>query len=41
MSKILVIVGSPRENGNTAALADAFIEGAKEGGDIQIFPCKV
>lgn len=32
MSKILVIVGSPRENGNTAALADAFIEGAKEAG---------
>ena len=32
MSKVLVIVGSPRENGNTAALAAAFAEGAKSAG---------
>ena len=30
--KILVITGSPRKNGNSAALADHFIEGAKEAG---------
>ncbi len=33
MSKILVIVGSPHESGNTAALADAFIRGAEESGN--------
>lgn len=32
MSKVLVIVGSPRENGNTAQLAAAFSEGAKNAG---------
>lgn len=31
--KILVIKGSPRKNGNTSALADAFAEGAKESGN--------
>lgn len=32
---ILVLVGSPRENGNTEKLADAFIEGAlKNGNDV-------
>ena len=30
--KILVITGSPRKNGNSAALADHFIRGAKEAG---------
>jgi NAD(P)H-dependent FMN reductase len=30
--KILVITGSPRKNGNSAALADHFICGAKEAG---------
>ena len=29
---ILVITGSPRRNGNTAALADSFIRGAEEAG---------
>ena len=30
--KILVLNGSPRPNGNTAAMVDAFVEGAKENG---------
>lgn len=30
--KILVITGSPRKNGNSAALADHFIRGAEEAG---------
>ena len=30
--KILVLNGSPRPNRNTAAMADAFVEGAKENG---------
>ncbi len=30
--KILVLNGSPRPNGNTASMADAFAEGAKENG---------
>lgn len=30
--KILVLNGSPRKNGNTEILADAFIRGAKESG---------
>ena len=29
---ILVLNGSPRPRGNTAALVDAFAEGAREGG---------
>ena len=29
---ILVLNGSPRKNGNTAAMVDAFIKGAKENG---------
>lgn len=34
MSKqILVIKGSPRKNGNTSAMADALIKGAKESGN--------
>lgn len=28
--KILVLNGSPRPHGNTAAMVDAFVEGAKE-----------
>ena len=31
--KILVVKGSPRKNGNTSALADAFAKGAKESGN--------
>ena len=30
--KILVLNGSPRPKGNTAALVDAFVEDAKENG---------
>lgn len=32
--QILVIKGSPRKNGNTSAMADAFIKGADENGNI-------
>lgn len=31
--QVLVIKGSPRKNGNTSALADAFARGANEGGN--------
>lgn len=31
--KIFVVTGSPRKNGNSAAMADAFIKGAKEQGN--------
>ncbi len=30
---ILVIKGSPRKNGNTSAMADAFARGAQESGN--------
>ena len=30
--KILILNGSPRPNGNTAAMIDAFLEGAKDNG---------
>ncbi len=33
MSKITVLVGSPRKNGNTEILADAFIKGAEQAGN--------
>lgn len=33
MKKILVLNGSPRKNGNTATLVDAFVEGATENGN--------
>lgn len=33
MKNIVVIVGSPRKNGNTELLADAFIEGARGAGN--------
>ena len=40
--KILVLNGSPRFNGNTAALVNAFVDGAKENGhEITVVPvCK-
>lgn len=37
--KILVLNGSPRPNGNTSALVNAFVEGAQEGNhDITVIP---
>lgn len=37
--KILVLNGSPRPNGNTAAMVEAFVEGAKENGhEITVVP---
>lgn len=37
--KILVLNGSPRANGNTAAMIDAFAEGAREKGhEVSIIP---
>ena len=39
MRKILVIGGSPRNNGNTAKLCQAFIEGAKQAGhEVAYYP---
>ena len=32
MSKLTVITGSPRKNGNSFALTDAFVEAAKKKG---------
>lgn len=49
MKKILIVLASPRKNGNTAALAEAFSKGAAEKGheittywlgDATINPCK-
>lgn len=37
--KILILNGSPRKNGNTAAMTDAFAEGARESGhEVAIIP---
>lgn len=37
--KILILNGSPRINGNTAAMIDAFLDGAKENGhEIMVVP---
>ena len=33
MKKILILNGSPRKNGNTASLVNAFVEGAKSAGN--------
>ena len=33
MAQITVLIGSPRKNGNTEMLADAFIKGAEEAGN--------
>lgn len=47
MSKILILVGSPRKNGNSAALAKAFADGAAANNEVRtifaakqdIYPC--
>ena len=36
MSNITVLIGSPRKGGNTEALAQAFIDGAKKNHDIEV-----
>ena len=45
MSRITVLVGSPRKGGNTERLADAFIEGAEQAGNgvvkIHLGECRV
>ncbi len=33
MKKILILNGSPRKNGKTASLIDAFVEGAESTGN--------
>ncbi|MBO4334983.1 MAG: flavodoxin family protein [Desulfovibrio sp.] len=48
MSRIIVLVGSPRKNGNTDILAKSFVEGAKIHNEVEIIsvvdykinPCK-
>ena len=35
---ILILNGSPRKNGNTKFMIDAFIEGAKKSNDITVVP---
>ena len=37
MKKIILIDGGPRKNMNTAFLADAFADGIREAGDIEIY----
>lgn len=39
---ILILEGSPRQNGNTSILVDAFVDGAKENGNaiVRINVCK-
>lgn len=36
MSRIIVLVGSMRKNGNTEMLANAFCEGARENNEVEI-----
>ncbi|MCR5107907.1 MAG: flavodoxin family protein [Lachnospiraceae bacterium] len=36
MSKIVILSGSPRKNGNTDILVDSFASGAKEHNDVEI-----
>ena len=36
MSRIVVLAGSPRKNGNTDRLADAFVKGASDYHDVEV-----
>lgn len=36
MSRIAVLIGSPRKGGNTETLAQSFIEGAKKNHDVEV-----
>ena len=36
MSRILIITGSPRRNGNTDRLAQSFAKGAEESNQVEI-----
>ncbi len=36
MSRITVLIGSPRRNGNTALLAESFAKGARNGNDVEL-----
>ena len=38
MSRVVVLVGSARKNGNTEILAKSFADGAKEHNDVEIIP---
>lgn len=48
MSKVVILMGSPRKNGNTALLCKAFADGAREHNEVEIInvtdfevsPCK-
>ncbi len=37
MSKIVVLLGSPRKNGNTELLVNSFVEGAKVHNTVEVF----
>ena len=36
MSRIVILMGSPRNNGNTELLVNAFVEGAKEQNQVEV-----
>ena len=38
MSKIIVLAGSPRKNGNTDRLAASFVKGAEERHEVEVIP---
>ena len=38
MSKIVVLAGSPRKNGNTDRLAASFVKGAEERHEVEVIP---
>ena len=38
MSKIVVLAGSPRKNGNTDRLTASFVKGAEERNEVEVIP---